>query len=52
MTDGEHALRAIGSVESPLGDRAAAPDRPNPVGLHRVKILEIDDTRLRVAVRT
>lgn len=25
-----------------------SPDRPNPVGLHTVRILEIDDTRLRV----
>jgi tRNA-Thr(GGU) m(6)t(6)A37 methyltransferase TsaA len=45
----------------PRGDRALpltgvfltrSPDRPNPVGLHRVKVLEIADTRgiqLRVA---
>lgn|SRR5262249_8686073 len=26
-----------------------SPDRPNPVGLHRVRILEIDGGRLRVA---
>jgi tRNA-Thr(GGU) m(6)t(6)A37 methyltransferase TsaA len=26
-----------------------SPDRPNPLGLHRVRILEIDGTRLRVA---
>jgi tRNA-Thr(GGU) m(6)t(6)A37 methyltransferase TsaA len=25
-----------------------SPDRPNPIGLHAVQILEIDDTRLRV----
>lgn len=25
-----------------------SPDRPNPVGLHRVTILSIDDTRVRV----
>lgn len=24
-------------------------DRPNPVGLHPVKVLEVDDLRLRVA---
>jgi tRNA-Thr(GGU) m(6)t(6)A37 methyltransferase TsaA len=24
-------------------------DRPNPVGLHRVRVLEIDDLRIRVA---
>lgn len=26
-----------------------SPDRPNPVGLHRVSVLEIGDQRLRVA---
>jgi tRNA-Thr(GGU) m(6)t(6)A37 methyltransferase TsaA len=26
-----------------------SPDRPNPIGLHRVTILDIDGTRLRVA---
>jgi tRNA-Thr(GGU) m(6)t(6)A37 methyltransferase TsaA len=25
-----------------------SPDRPNPIGLHRVKILEVDGMRLRV----
>jgi tRNA-Thr(GGU) m(6)t(6)A37 methyltransferase TsaA len=25
-----------------------SPDRPNPIGLHRVTVLEVDDTRLRV----
>ena len=25
-----------------------SPDRPNPIGLHRVAVLEIDGTRLRV----
>ena len=25
-----------------------SPDRPNPIGLHQVPILAIDDTRLRV----
>ena len=25
-----------------------SPDRPNPIGLHRVSLLEIDGTRLRV----
>lgn len=25
-----------------------SPDRPNPIGLHRVQILAIDDTRIRV----
>ena len=41
----------------PRGDRAAAergvfstrsPDRPNPIGLHRVEIAEIEETRIRV----
>ncbi len=26
-----------------------SPDRPNPIGLHRVRLLEIDGTRLHVA---
>jgi tRNA-Thr(GGU) m(6)t(6)A37 methyltransferase TsaA len=26
-----------------------SPDRPNPVGLHRVSVLQIGDQRLRVA---
>lgn len=25
-----------------------SPDRPNPIGLHRVRVLEVDDRRLRV----
>jgi tRNA-Thr(GGU) m(6)t(6)A37 methyltransferase TsaA len=25
-----------------------SPDRPNPIGLHRVRVLEIDGTRVRV----
>jgi tRNA (Thr-GGU) A37 N-methylase len=24
-------------------------DRPNPIGIHRVRILDIDETRLRVS---
>jgi len=26
-----------------------SPDRPNPIGLHRVRVISIDGTRLRVA---
>lgn len=26
-----------------------SPDRPNPIGLHRVRVLEVDGLRLRVA---
>ena len=26
-----------------------SPDRPNPVGLHRVRILAMDDTRIQVS---
>ena len=42
----------------PRGDRSRpelgifatrAPERPNPIGLHRVRVLEVDGTRLRVA---
>jgi len=38
-------------IESPLTGVFAtrSPDRPNPVGLHRVAVLEIDGLRLRVA---
>jgi tRNA-Thr(GGU) m(6)t(6)A37 methyltransferase TsaA len=25
-----------------------SPDRPNPIGLHRVEVAEVDGTRLRV----
>jgi tRNA (Thr-GGU) A37 N-methylase len=25
-----------------------SPDRPNPIGLHRVRVAEVDDTRIRV----
>jgi len=41
----------------PRGDRARgvqgvfntrSPDRPNPIGLHRVEVLDVDDTRLHV----
>ncbi|MGW0227411.1 tRNA (N6-threonylcarbamoyladenosine(37)-N6)-methyltransferase TrmO [Actinopolymorpha singaporensis] len=42
----------------PRGDRTRpltgvfstrSPDRPNPIGLHRVRILSVDGTRIRVA---
>src|SRR5213080_3876384 len=45
-------------VVHPRGDRARPPrgvfstrsqDRPNPIGLHRVQVLAIDDTRIRVS---
>ena len=26
-----------------------SPDRPNPIGLHRVRVVEVDGTRIRVA---
>jgi tRNA-Thr(GGU) m(6)t(6)A37 methyltransferase TsaA len=44
-------------VVHPRGDRnnpqrgvfsTRSPDRPNPIGLHNVQILQIDDTRIRV----
>ena len=31
----------------PIG-RVASPHRPNPIGLHRVRIAEVDGARLRV----
>lgn len=40
-----------GRLEAPLAGVFAtrSPDRPNPVGLHRVSVLEVAGTRLRVA---
>jgi tRNA-Thr(GGU) m(6)t(6)A37 methyltransferase TsaA len=39
-----------GDLEAPLAGVFAtrSPDRPNPVGLHRVTVLEVDGERLRV----
>lgn len=40
-----------GRLDAPLTGVFAtrSPDRPNPVGLHRVSVLEIDGRKLRVA---
>jgi tRNA-Thr(GGU) m(6)t(6)A37 methyltransferase TsaA len=40
-----------GNLETPLTGVFAtrSPDRPNPVGLHRVTVLEVDASRLKVA---
>lgn len=40
-----------GNLETPLTGVFAtrSPDRPNPVGLHRVAVLEVDGWRLKVA---
>jgi tRNA-Thr(GGU) m(6)t(6)A37 methyltransferase TsaA len=38
--DRQNPLRGVFSTRSP--------DRPNPIGLHRVTILSIEDTRVRV----
>lgn len=40
-----------GDVSRPLHGVFAtrAPDRPNPIGLHRVRVLAVDGTRLRVS---
>src|SRR5215203_342161 len=52
----DRASREVLSVH-PRGDRARpetgvfatrSPDRPNPIGLHRVRVLEIEGPRLRV----
>jgi tRNA (Thr-GGU) A37 N-methylase len=40
----EYAVRPIGRVESPLANRSAAPRQ----GLHRVQVLAIEGTRVRV----
>ncbi|MBB6344478.1 tRNA (N6-threonylcarbamoyladenosine(37)-N6)-methyltransferase TrmO [Nonomuraea muscovyensis] len=53
----DRARRDVLAVH-PRGDRARpvtgvfstrSPDRPNPVGLHRVRVLAIDGTRVRVS---
>jgi len=40
-----------GDINRPLTGVFAtrSPDRPNPVGLHRVSVLEVTDQKLRVA---
>jgi tRNA-Thr(GGU) m(6)t(6)A37 methyltransferase TsaA len=44
-------VRPRGRVDAPLTGVFAtrSPDRPNPVGLHRVSVLEVAGQRLRVA---
>ena len=37
------------TVTSSKRPSASVPDRPNPVGLHQVRILAIDGTRIRVS---
>ncbi len=56
MTASRYEVQPIGTVESTLIDRATAPrqgtrspDRPNPIGLHRVRIESIAGTRVRVS---
>jgi tRNA-Thr(GGU) m(6)t(6)A37 methyltransferase TsaA len=53
----DQADRSVQAVH-PRGDPAApetgvfstrSPDRPNPLGLHRVRVLAVDDTVLRVS---
>lgn len=53
----DRARRDVLAVH-PRGDRARpltgvfstrSPDRPNPVGLHRVRVLAVDGTRVRVS---
>ena len=43
-------LHPRGEVTNPLTGvfNTRSPDRPNPLGLHRVRVLEIDGTRLKV----
>jgi tRNA (Thr-GGU) A37 N-methylase len=62
MSEARFEVLPVGRVESPLTDRAAAPlqgqeqgvfntrspDRPNPIGLHRVEIVSVDGDRFRV----
>jgi tRNA-Thr(GGU) m(6)t(6)A37 methyltransferase TsaA len=44
-------VHARGDVNRPLNGVFAtrSPDRPNPIGLHRVTVLEVMETRLHVA---
>jgi tRNA-Thr(GGU) m(6)t(6)A37 methyltransferase TsaA len=44
-------VRPRGDINRPLTGVFAtrSPDRPNPVGLHRVAVLEVTDEKLRVA---
>ena len=53
-----HRARRDVLVTRPRGDATRpptgvfstrSPDRPNPIGLHRVRVLEVSGTRLRVA---
>ncbi len=45
------AVHPRGDTDRPLTGvfSTRAPDRPNPIGLHRVTVLAVDGTRLRVA---
>jgi len=45
------AVHPRGDVDRPVTGVFAtrSPDRPNPVGLHRVQLLEVDGPRLRVS---
>lgn len=40
-SDGNRPLKGVFATRSP--------DRPNPIGLHRVSVLAVDGTRLRIA---
>ncbi|MET8277725.1 TrmO family methyltransferase [Micromonospora sp. NPDC005174] len=60
MVDDAYLLRPVGRVASPLVDGAStprqggvfstrSPHRPNPIGLHRVRVLAVDGLRVEVA---
>jgi tRNA-Thr(GGU) m(6)t(6)A37 methyltransferase TsaA len=46
----ELSVRPRGDVNKPLTGvfSTRSPDRPNPIGLHRVRIVEINNLRIRV----
>jgi tRNA-Thr(GGU) m(6)t(6)A37 methyltransferase TsaA len=46
----ELSVHPRGDVNKPLTGvfSTRSPDRPNPIGLHRVRIVEINDLRIRV----
>jgi tRNA-Thr(GGU) m(6)t(6)A37 methyltransferase TsaA len=45
------SVRPRGDTERPMTGvfNTRSPDRPNPIGLHRVRILAVDGNRLRVS---
>ena len=52
MNSSFHTIEPIGMIRSKLTqleDAPMQPDRPNPIGLHRVSVLEVAEHKLKVA---